>query len=247
MNNDEYQAFAARELGPASYRLLQSEVGVKDLVRRTAQQVELADAVLGVVFDALRRRGEDSALAEEFFTYLLPHAESHSHGRIGASLRRHLESRDIAQSVFGNLWQDIPDLEFTTFPQFLSMVVKRINWKVSNRGRDLNRGKRSEGERVDLDVEDLVPNERSSNEQMDGVWQEDVDVLLETVMSLPNERDRKLILGRISGLTLEEIASSLDLEVSSARRALNRAIERARAHFNEAQEGRSDGGFPPAP
>ena len=245
MSNAEYQAFAARELGPASYRLLQSEAGVKDLARRTGQHVEIVDAVLGVVFDALRRRGEDGALAEEFFKYLLPHAESHSHGRIGASLRRHLESQDIAQSVFGNLWQDLPDLEFTTFPQFLSMVIQRLSWKASNRGRDLNRKKRSEDERVDLDVEDLISNERSSNEQTDGAWQEDVGVLLETVMSLPNERDRNLILGRVNGQTLEELASSLDLELDSVRRALNRAIERARALYNEGQRGRLDGGVPP--
>jgi hypothetical protein len=129
MSQDEYQAFAARELGAASYRLLQTQRGAEDLKGRQGQDREVADVVLGVVFDALKR-GEQGGeeLAEEFFKFLLPYAESRSHGRVGPSLKRHLESQDLAQSVIGNLWQDIPDLEFTTFPQFLSMVIQRIGW-----------------------------------------------------------------------------------------------------------------------
>ena len=245
MSQDEYQAFAARELGAASYRLLQTQRGAEDLKGRQGQDREVADVVLGVVFDALKR-GEQGGeeLAEEFFKFLLPYAESRSHGRVGPSLRRHLESQDLAQSVIGNLWQDIPDLEFTTFPQFLSMVIQRISWKASNRGRDLKRKKRSEDVRVEVNMEEVPRPGNSPSPMTEFAWQEDKELLMETILAMPNERDRKLIMGRIEGLSLEEMAASLDLEVESARRALNRALERARTHIAEAERGRRDEGPP---
>lgn len=243
MSQDEHQAFAARELGQASYRLLQTQRGVEDLKRRQGEDSDVQDVVLGVVFDALQRgEGGSDELAEEFFKFLVPYAESRSHGRVSPSLRRHLESQDLAQSVFGNLWQDIPDLEFTTFPQFLSMVIQRISWKASNRGRDLRRKKRSEDVRVDVNLEEVQRPANSPSPRTEFAWQEDKDLLMETILAMPNERDRKLIMGRIEGRSLEEMAASLDLEVESARRALNRALERARTHIAEAERGRREEG-----
>jgi RNA polymerase sigma factor (sigma-70 family) len=241
MSQDEYQAFAARELGAASYRLLQTPFGLEALEKRKVPEREVSDVVLGVVFDALQRgESTDAELAEEFFKYLLPHAQSRSHGRVGPSLRRHLESQDLAQSVFGNLWQDIPDLEFTTFAQFLSMVIQRISWKASNRGRDLKRNKRSEDARVEIDIEDLATSAEQAGPQVEFAWAEDRELLIETIMSLPNERDRLLVIARLEGATIEEIATSFGLELESARRAFNRALERARAHIEESERRRRD-------
>jgi RNA polymerase sigma factor (sigma-70 family) len=135
-------------------------------------------------------------------------------------------------------------LEFTTFPQFLSMVIQRISWKASNRGRDLKRKKRSEDVRVDVNIEELQRPENSPSPMTEFAWQEDKDLLMETILAMPNERDRKLILGRIEGLSLEEMAASLDLEIESARRALNRALERVRVQIEEAKRARGDEGRP---
>ena len=243
MSQDDYQAFAARELGAASYRLLQTEYGLEGIEKRKDPGREVSDVVLGVVFDALQQgEGEAAELAEEFFKYLLPHAESRSHGRVGPRLRRHLESQDLAQSVFGNLWQDIPDLEFTTFPQFLSMVIQRISWKASNRGRDLRRKKRALDAHVDMDVGELAQPTQGPGPVTEFAWAEDRELLIETIMSMPNERDRRLIIGRIEGVSLAEMAASLGLEVESARRALNRALERAREHIEEVERSRRDEG-----
>ena len=243
MSQDDYQAFAARELGAASYRLLQSDYGLEGLGKRKIAGREISDVVLGVVFDALQGgEGESAELAEEFFKFLLPHAESRSHGRVSPSLRRHLESRDLAQSVFGNLWQDIPDLEFTTFPEFLSMVVKRISWKASNRGRDLRRKKRSLDAYVDIEVEGLTNPVHAPGPMTEFAWAEDKELLIEIIMSMPNKRDRRLIMARVEGVPLEEIATSLGLEVESARRALNRALERAREQIEKADSARRDEG-----
>lgn len=245
MNQDENQAFAARELGPASSRLVQSEQGVLDIRRREEEGHEASDVVLGVVFDALQRGDGENELAEEFFAYLLPQAEARSHGRVGPDLKRHIESQDLAQSVLGNLWQGLPDLEFTTFPQFLSMVVQRIGWKASNRGRDLRRKKRSEGARVDVDVEELGDSSSGKSPVTKLVRAEDQEFFIKTIMKMPNERDRKLIMDHLEGRSVAEMAETHGLEVASARRALNRALDRAREHFDIAKRGRGKGGDSP--
>ena len=244
VNQDEHQAFAARELGPASYRLVHSEQGVQDIQRRLEEGHEVSDVVLGAVFDALQRGDGEPELAEEFFTYLLPYAEARSHGRVGPDLKRHIESQDIAQSVFGNLWQDLSNLEFATFPQFLSMVIQRIGWKASNRGRDLRRKKRSAGARVDMDVGDLGDGRSGESPVSEIVRAEDHELFVETIMTLPNERDRKFIMGHLDGCSIEEMAETHGLEVESARRALNRALDRAREHLELAKRGRGMGGDP---
>jgi RNA polymerase sigma factor (sigma-70 family) len=155
-----------------------------------------------------------------------------------------MESRDIAQSVFGNLWQDLSDLEFRTFPQFLSMVIQRIGWKASNRGRDLRRRKRSEDARVDLDVGGLG-DERSERGPLTQLARaEDRELFIETIMTLPNQRDRGLIMDYLEGRSIREMAESFELEEESARRALNRALERVREHLEVAKRDRGIGRRP---
>jgi RNA polymerase sigma factor (sigma-70 family) len=236
--------FAVKNLGRASGRLIEFGVGARDVERRLGEGRSTSDAVLGAVFDALLRGDGEAELAEEFFAYLLPHAEARSHGRISTGLKRHMESQDIAQSVFGNLWQDLPGLEFRTFPQFLSMVIQRIGWKASNRVRDLRRKKRSEDARVDLDVGGLGDEHSERGPLTELVRAEDRELFIETIMTLPNQRDRRLIMDYLEGRSIREMAESFELEEESARRALNRALERAREHLEVAKRDRGIGRRP---
>ena len=228
LSRDEYQAFASRELGPASYRLVQTERGQEDLRRRHEEGGEVLDIVLGVVFDALKRGDYEQELGEEFFKFLIPHAEAKSHGRVAPDLQRHLESQDLANSVLGNIWSDVDKLEFTTFPQFLSMVIQRLSWKASNRGRDLRRKKRSEDARVDLDVGEMGDSRSERSPITELMQQEDYELFIKTIMALPIERERKLIMDHLEGRSHEEMAETHGLSPESARKALQRALNHAR-------------------
>ncbi len=238
LSQDEYQAFAARELGPASYRLVQTERGKEDLRRRHEEGGEISDIVLGLVFDALKRGDGEQELGEEFFKFLIPHAEARSHGRVAPDLKRHLESQDLANSVLGNIWSDVDKLEFTTFPQFLSMVIQRLSWKASNRGRDLRRKKRSEDARVDLDVGEMGDSRSERSPITELVRAEDKELFVKTIMALPIERERKLIMDHLEGRSVEEMAETHGLELESARKALSRAINHAREQLELAKRAR---------
>jgi len=239
---DVYLAFGARELGPASYRLLQTEQGKEDLRRRHEEGGETSDIVLGSVFDALKRGDGEQELGEEFFKFLIPHAEAKSHGRVAPELKRHLESQDLSNSVLGNIWSDVDKLEFTTFPQFLSMVIQRLSWKASNRGRDLRRKKRSEDARVDLDVGEMGDSRSGQSPITELIREEDRELFIKTIMSLPIERERKLLMDYLEERTVAEMAETHGLEVESARKALGRALNHAREHLELARRAREEGG-----
>ncbi len=247
LSQDEYQAFAARELGPASYRLVQTERGKEDLRRRHEEGGEISDIVLGLVFDALKRGDGEQELGEEFFKFLIPHAEARSHGRVAPDLKRHLESQDLSNSVLGNIWSDVDKLEFTTFSQFLSMVIQRLSWKASNRGRDLRRKKRSEDARVDLDVGEMGDSRSERSPITELVRAEDKELFEKTIMALPIERERKLIMDYLDRRTVPEMAETHGLEVESARKALRRALNHAQEHLELAKRARDgDGGTTPS-
>jgi DNA-directed RNA polymerase specialized sigma24 family protein len=225
--------------------LVQSELGAEDLRRRQADGGEVSDLVLGTVFDALKRGDGEMELAEEFFKFLIPHAEARSHGRVAPDFKRHLESQDLANSVLGNIWSDVDKLEFTTFPQFLAMVIQRLSWKASNRGRDLRRKKRSEDARVDLDVGEMGDLRGEQSPITELVRAEDVDLFIKTIMALPIERERKLIMDHLEGRSIAEMAETHGLEVESARKALNRALKHAREHLDLAKRARDEEGETP--
>ena len=51
------------------------------------------------------------------------------------SLRRMVDSDDLVQSVFAEIWGNLPDFEFTTRGAFISLLSQRMKWKASNESR----------------------------------------------------------------------------------------------------------------
>ena len=95
-----------------------------------------------------------------------------------------------------------------------------------------------------MDVGSLGDERSEKSPVTELVRAEDHELFIETIMTLPNERDRKLIMEHLEGRTVDEMAGTHGLEVESARRALNRALDRAREHLELAKRGRGKGGDP---
>ena len=60
----QQQTFAAEALGEASVRLIGTEEGARDVERRLGEGNQVSDAVLGAVFDALRRGDAEAEFGE---------------------------------------------------------------------------------------------------------------------------------------------------------------------------------------
>jgi RNA polymerase sigma factor (sigma-70 family) len=223
----EVLAFARDELGPASERYL-ADAAVQVLVLaavRRGKSVE--DAVLAQVFREVRSRPD---LSDEFMGYFLRGAMAGGRTQMSAGLRRFLDTGDLVQSVFGNLWEGWDDLRFETRGQFFALISKRMGWKASDKVRTLRSKRRQEDMRISKDPEDLVqPGEQGSPLELQ-VQREDRERLILALLRLP-ERDQRLLRLYLQGGSSKEIGKELGLSPAAARKALQRAMRRARETY----------------
>ena len=221
-------------LGPASQALLRAAARRKAVAVRLQEGADLEDAVLAEVHAHLSEEGgleplERRQLAGEFTSYLMVHLE-----RVGAlvmpkssGLRRLHETIDLVNSVFGDVLPEIHELDFTNRRSFLALLKKRVDWKAMDKARQLQAGNRREDRRVSMPAEDELQAAADSQPLGESITNEE-RLRLTFILRRLSERDRELIKLYIAGHDHESIAAELGVNSEAARKALGRAIERAR-------------------
>ena len=216
--------FAREELGPASERYL-ADAAVQVLVLAAVRRGKpLADAVLAQVFRDVRTRPD---LSDEFMGYFLRGAMVRGRPQVSAGLRRFLDTGDLVQSVFGNLWEGLEDLKFESRGQFFSLISQRMGWKASDKARALRRDKRREDLRISRDPASLG-DDQDDSEAPDS---EERERLILALLRLP-ERDQRLLRIYLRGGSSKEIGDELGVTAEAARKALQRAMRRAREVYS---------------
>lgn len=233
--------FARGRLGPASEELLARPSARAEVAARLAAGRDVEDAVLAVVHAGA---ASDRALADEFLRYFLDDVLHVGKSRLSEQLRRFSDTRDLAQSVLGDVWPILGDLSFTTRVGFLRMLATRLEWKASGKARHLKRAKRREDKRVPESVEEL---QLASRESSPLVQVQDREERLGLVLALMRleRRDRKLVVMSLQELSYEEIASRFGLKYDAARKAVRRALRRLEELLG--RPGKRGDGPPPAP
>ncbi|MDP6519164.1 MAG: sigma-70 family RNA polymerase sigma factor [Planctomycetota bacterium] len=212
--------FAREELGPASERFLadaSAQVMVLAAVRRGKA---LEDAVLGQIFRVARSRPD---LSDEFMGFFLRGAMTQGSPQVSDGLRRFLDTGDLVQSVFGNIWEGLEDLTFESRGQFFSLISQRMGWKASDKVRALQRDKRREDMRISRDPASFDGAEEDSTTPD----HEERERLILALLRLP-ERDQRLLRVYLRGGSSKEIGDELGVTPEAARKALQRAMRRAR-------------------
>lgn len=217
-------AFARENLGPASERVLTDARAQTFVLARIRSGAALEDAVLAEVF---RAGASDRQAADEFLGHLLPGLMNRAHPQLTRGLRRFLDTGDLVQSVLGDLWPELLDLRFETRAQFVSLLAQRLRWKASNTTRKLERGRRREDLRIAEPSEDLDPPAEHRSPPSELGSSEERDLLILALMRLP-ERDQLILRLHLKAEPLEVIARETGLKPEAARKALQRAVRRAR-------------------
>ena len=217
--------FARGRLGPESERLLREPSQQALLARRLSQGQFLEDAVLAQVFTFLKDR---QALQNEFFSYILATGHAQFSGLLPAGLRRFLETGDLVQSVFGDLLGDLQSLWFETRSQFLALLLQRLRWKAADHDKQRKAQRRQEQLRVSTSPETLQQSDQGPSPASKADDREREERLVLALMRL-GTRDREIIKMHLRGEPVERIGESLGLEREAARKALRRALHRARA------------------
>jgi DNA-directed RNA polymerase specialized sigma24 family protein len=224
-------AFAREYLGPASERLV-ADLGVQVLlVSRMRGGAELEDAVLGEV----HRASADRALANEFLAFFLTDMLRAGKPMISVGLHRFLDTWDLAQSVLGDVWPQLGELEFQTRARFISLLSQRLSWKSTGRARELSRGKRREDKRLGKPPEELELAQTGASPPSLAGQEEEKERLVLLLMRLP-ERDRDILRIHLRGGGVDAIMAETGLNYEAARKALQRAIAKARRLAGLAEE-----------
>ncbi len=217
--------FAEEKLGPATCALLSEPEGRAFVREKIGAGAEPADAVLAF---AHRQAAAHPRVADEFTAFFLADLLRLGRGRLSAGLRRFLDTGDLVQSVFGDLWPELAGLEFRTRAQFLSLLAGRLRWKIADRDRAFRGPRRREDRREALPPEDAVEAGPGGSPASLAASAEERERLILVLLRLP-PRDRRLLTLFLKGEPVEAIAREEGLALDAARKALQRAIRRARA------------------
>lgn len=215
---------AAELLGPAAERLLGSAPGAALARARLRAGADPDDAVLGLVHG---HAAADAELAAEFAGWLLLEMQRAGRGLAGPALRRFLDTGDLVQSVAGDLWPELFELEFETRGQFLALFASRLRWKAADRARAQNAARRREDLRVEPGEDDLDAARAAPSPATEAADREEIARLALALGRLP-ERDARMIRRWLEGADWERIGAEERLAPESARKAVQRAIARAR-------------------
>lgn len=221
---DAARAFATQRLGPRSVEVLADPARMALVVAAVKRQTRAPeDAVLGVLHQAMQ---QDAAVGEEFLAFFLSDLDRLGHGRLGPGLRRFLDTGDLVQSVLGDLWPDLAELRFETRDSFLALLAARLRWKAGDSARAAQAGKRREDRRAELPTEEFAQAD-TPGPSTELVRAEEWQQVALSLARLP-DRDRDLVRGHLRGESWSELAAAHGLQPESARKAVQRALERVR-------------------
>lgn len=217
-------ARAAVLLGPAAERLMNSAHGAALALARIRAGADLDDAVLGL---AHAQAVDDAELAGEFAGWLMLEMRRAGRGLAGPALRRFLDTGDLVQSVAGDLWPELFELGFETRGQFLALFASRLRWKAADRARAQNAARRREDLRVESAPDELDAARVAPSPATEAGDREDAERLALALGRLP-ERDARMIRRWLEGEHWDVIGAAEQLAPESARKAVQRAIAKAR-------------------
>jgi RNA polymerase sigma factor (sigma-70 family) len=223
---EDLDHFLVEQLGLVCHSRFQDPTLRLQLQKLIADGMELEDAVLKIVHQLAPT---DRAIADEFFGHFLSALMRIGHFSISEGLRRFVETGDLVNSVAGSLWRDIEKTEFHTRRQFLTYCGQRLQWKAADQSRGLTSGKRREDmhREVDVEIAGAAASQKPGPATEVG-HREEWERLSLAMLRLP-PRDREILQFHLRGEGHAEVADALGLSPEAARKALQRAIAKARS------------------
>lgn len=223
----------ARTLGPRSEQCLKQSKQLDAVRTRVEEGRSLQDAVLSVVHGLI---AEDRRIADEFAAYFL--LDLMRMGKVPMAstsrLRRFLDTGDLVNSVFGDLWGDLATLRFDTGSEFKALFVKRMSWKAADQARKYGKHLPGEGasegasEGAGVVAEAEIGGTQKVDAPLQASIREEEKQRLILILLRLKPRDRKLLTLHLRDVPLVAIADEMGLKYDAARKALSRAIQQAR-------------------
>jgi len=153
------------------------------------------------------------------------------HYKMGEELRSHLEVDDILQEVFLAAAQGLDRFNYQTPGSFMAWLSRIADHAIVDAARHENRKKRRPEELLPLRSESNPvgpepPDLRTPSQVF--AQQENMQILLRKLDTLPAEYREAILLAKFEGLTTGEISDRLGKSRESVSLTLHRALKRFR-------------------
>ena len=204
--------FAARALGDPAMRRAYEEA--------LARGCDELDSVLFATHAAATR---DQAVAGEFLAYFAGLLFERKGVRPDLRGRRHFDQEDLLQSVIGDVFPRLDQLEFRSRGEFLALLTMRFGWKRQDKlrqpqGRTLDT--------TDLDSAEILYDPRWAREPFTPLTEmahEEEEARLVLALRQLDADQQSLIRMTIEGRSREAMAQELDVSAEALRKRIERA------------------------
>ncbi len=148
--------------------------------------------------------------------------------RLGRKLRKEMESTDIVQSVWGDLFLGLDKFEYRGELSFKRWLFTRLHQKILDKAKYFSSKKRDLGKKVrwssSAGVEaDLDPAGQISPSHA-AILGEEKKRLADKIEALPDDQREALIMRWFEGYSYEEIGQRLNRSQEAARKLVGRAL-----------------------
>ncbi len=160
------------------------------------------------------------------------------HYKLGASLRRHADVDDVLQETLLRAYQDIGSFDYRAPGGFISWLARIAGHVIADIARAQNRQKRA-GEHVRFRSESNPGGPEPADYNTPSrifTENESLGRFVETLGRLPEDYRRVILLAKVEGLTISEVAQRLEKSNQATSLLLHRAITR----LQSLQEGREE-------
>lgn len=175
------------------------------------------------------KAGDRAAFSELVLRFEKP-LRAHVDARIGDHLRATIDADDVVQETFGKAFQAFGGFEWRgdgSFLRWLRAITENVVLRVADRRRserlfELRRQGAGVGQELTSASKDLRRGER-------------FDQLEEALASLSPDHRRVILLARIEGLQLKEVAEQMSRSVSAVQKLLLRALKELKEAFGDTE------------
>lgn len=220
--------FAVQHVGFRASQVVDDPVVLGEIAEHMAGGADLEDATLRALH---ARIGDDAALQSDFVSYFWERL--YSSGRLhmagDSPLRRLIDTADLADSVYGRLGPQLPQLTFNTRREFLSLLMLKMRQRTVDQHRSLHTKRRGESRRAETtpdDLAELLSAERPTDDPVLAAIRSEEGMLSFMICSRLNDTDRRVIEAFLEDPDNGAMARRLGKTPAATRMALRRALER---------------------
>ncbi|MAF66040.1 MAG: hypothetical protein CMJ84_10350 [Planctomycetes bacterium] len=233
---------ALQHLGPVTARMIAGEGTCLAFERTLEQGADEIDALLSTAYSLAR---QNRAVAGEFLQHFMSMLLASPDAVPGHDLRNIVDPQDLVQSVVGDVLPLLSELEFQSRGQFLSLLIRRLNWKRVDKIR-LQRTAARGGDwrRKSVDPDAQVPRRHRTDPltPLSAMICAEQEERLVLAMHELGADDQRILRAGMTGATSTELAKLLGCSPGAARKRAQRARDRLRDRVRPTESSGDGGG-----